>query len=151
MNSRRYAQRRGTDSAALAILIALTSVGCVATPSQTPTTEPPPQGEPLPGAFHLTSNPPLAPYAMTIRINYVGGPSGRSAEFKEGEAIVIDWSTLPLPLEKRININGSDCDGAFEVQSRFETDLGLTLTDKTCRIQVLGMHPEGAIDHQSSE
>ena len=133
----------------LALLLALASIGCVARPPQP--TEPPIQGEPLPGSFHLTSDPPLAPYALTIRIDHVDGPSGRNAEFEEGDAVVVDWSTLPLPRVKWIDVNGHDCEGTFEIQARFEIDLLLTLTNDACMVEVLGTHPEGGPHHQPGD
>ncbi len=105
-------------------------------------------GEPLPGSFHLTSDPRLAPYALTIRIDEAGGPSLRTAEFAQGDEVVVDWSTLPLPLAKWIEVNGQDCEGTFAIQERIETDLLLILMDDICRVEVLGMHLEGGPHHQ---
>ena len=94
----------GRWAAVVPLLLALGAMGCMpqATPPTEPTEpgEPTVHGEPLPGSFHLTSDPPLAPYLVTIRIDDVGGPSGRSAEFEEGVVVVVDWSTLPLPQVK---------------------------------------------------
>lgn len=104
-------------------------------------------GEPAPGSFHLTSDPPLAPHALTIRTDQAGGPSGRTAEFAEGGEVVVDWSILPLPPAKWIEVNGQDCEGTFTVHARFETDLLLTLTDDACRVEVLGTHLEGGPHH----
>jgi len=135
------------------LLLALLSIGCTsqsaeptappATPPSRQPTEPPIHGEPLPGSFYLTSDPPLAPHPLTIRADEIGGPSRRSAQFDEGEAIVVNWSTLPLPDEKWIEVNGQDCEGIFGIQARIETDLLLILTDDGCRVGVLGSHPEG--------
>ncbi len=116
-------------------------MGCAA--SRIGPTQPPIHGEPLPGSFYLTSDPPRAPYVLTIRVDHVDGPSGRNAQFDEGDAIVVNWSTLPLPHEKWIEINGRDCEGTFGIQARIETDLLLILTDDACRVEVLGSHPEG--------
>jgi len=127
----------------LALVLILASIGCVARPPQP--TEPPIHGEPLPGSFHLTSDPPLAPYALTIRIDRVGGPSGRSAEFEEGDEVVVDWSTLPGV--NWMEVNGHDCEGTFEIQAQIETDLLLTLGEDSCRVEVVGSHPEGAVQH----
>jgi hypothetical protein len=124
---------------------ALAVVGCTIYPPES--TEPPIVGEPDPGSFHLTSDPPLAPYALTIRIDEAGGPSRRTAEFAEGGEVVVDWSTLPLPPAKWIEVNGQDCVGTFAIQARFETDLLLTLTDDVCRVEVLGTHLEGGPHH----
>ncbi|MDP8904318.1 MAG: hypothetical protein M3N29_03220 [Chloroflexota bacterium] len=79
---------------------------------------------------------------MTIRLDQVDGPSGRSAQFAAGEEIVVNSWTLPLPREKRIEINGRDCEGTFGMRPRFENDLLLTFTDDGCAIEVLGSHPE---------
>jgi len=72
----------------------------------------------------------------------MGGP-GISAEIEEGDEVVSDWSDLPLPEVKWIEVNGQDCEGTFGVRARFETDLLLILTNDACHIQVLGSHPEG--------
>lgn len=64
-------------------------------------------------------------------------------EIEEGDEVVADWSDLPLPAEKWIEVNGQDCEGTFGVRERFETDLLLILADDGCRIQFLGAHPEG--------
>ncbi len=50
-------------------------------------------------------------------------------------AIVVNWSTLPLPHEKQIGVNGVDCEGMFGIQARIETDLLLILTDDACRVE----------------
>ncbi len=118
---------------ALLLLLALISFGCGAEP-----TDPPIIGDPLPGSFYLTSDQP-APYPFTIRWE----TGTRSAQFDEGDSIVVNWSDLPLPEQKRIEINGQLCEGTFEIQARIETDLLLSLTDDGCRIEVLGSHPEG--------
>jgi hypothetical protein len=117
----------------LSFLLALVAVGCA----------PLPHGEPLPGSFHMTSDPPLAPHPLSIRSDDIGGPSGRSAEFEAGDEVVVDWSTLPLPEVKWIEVNGRDCEGTFTIQERVEIDLMLILIDGACRIEVLGTHPEG--------
>lgn len=82
---------------------------------------------------------------MIIRLGDIGGPSRRTAEFAEGGEVIVDWSTLPLPPAKWIEVNGHACDGTFTIQPRFETDLLLTLVDDTCRVEVLGTHQEGGI------
>lgn len=108
-------------------------------------------GEPLPGSFYLTSDPPLAPYALTIRIAQVGGVSGRSEQFEEGDEVLVNWSDLPLPEEKWIDVNGQKCEGTFGIEARIETDLLLVLTDDGCRVEVLGSHPEGGSQHRPGE
>lgn len=131
-------------SALLPLLVVLTFIGCTARPTQPPQpTEPPIVGDPLPGSFYMTSDPPLAPHPLSIRIDDIGGPSGRSQQFEEGDVVVVNWSTLPLPGVKWIQINGKDCDGTFGIQARFETDLLLILTEDVCHVEVLGSHPEG--------
>ncbi len=127
------------------LLLALISFGCTAGP-----TDPPIHGEPLPGSFYLTSDRP-ALYPFTIRVEESGGPSGRNAQFEEGDSIVVNWSTLPLPEQKWIEINGQDCEGTFGIQARIETDLLLRLTGDGCRVEVLGSHPEGGPHHQLGE
>ncbi len=125
---------------ALLSVLALIFLGCTSQPTES--VEPPIHGEPLPGSFYLTSDPPLAPYAVTIRGETTGGVSGRSAQFDEGDLIVVQWSDLPLPHDKWIQVNGQKCEGAFEIRARIETDLLLSLTDDGCRVEVLGSHPE---------
>lgn len=129
----------------LRMLVAALAIGC--TLHTNPPTQVPTHGEPLPGSFHLTASPPLAPFELTIRADDIGGPSGRSAQFEEGEEIVVMWSTLPLPEEKWIEVNGEDCDGTFRIQARIETDLLLVLTDDGCHVQVVGSHPQGDSRH----
>lgn len=65
--------------------------------------------------------------------------------------IILQWSTLPLPEQKWIEINGQDCEGTFGIQERIETDLLLSLTDDGCRIEVLGSHPEGGSHAEAPE
>jgi hypothetical protein len=134
-------------SRVLVLVAVLFSIGCMPTEPPVQPTEPPIHGEPLPGSFYLTSDPPLAPFDLTIRVDHVDGPSGRSAQFDAGEEIVVNWSTLPLPPEKWIEINGLDCEGSFGIRPRFENDLLLTFTDDGCAIQVLGSHPENLYPH----
>jgi hypothetical protein len=122
------------------LLLILVPIGC--TSQTTETTEPSIHGDPLPGSFYLTSDPPLAPYPVTIRVETTGGTSGRSAHFDEGDVVFVQWSTLPLPHEKWIEVNGQNCEGTFEIRARIETDLLLSLTDDGCRVEVLGSHPE---------
>lgn len=145
----------GRSVAAAPLCLALVLIGCASQPSQaaepTGLPEPTPHGEPLPGSFHLTSDPPRAPYTLTIRIDDSGGPSGRTAEFNEGDPVVVDWSTLPLPQVKLIEVNGRDCEGTFGIQARFEIDLLLTFTDDACRVQILGVHLEGGSHVQPAE
>lgn len=121
--------------------LVLTSAACTSWPGVE--TEPPVVGEPLPGSFYLVSHPQFAPADMTLRIDEEGGPSGRTAKFASGEEVIVNWSTLPLPRDKWIDINGQDCEGTFEIRERFRTDLLLFLADDgTCRIEVRGMRPE---------
>ena len=152
MARRGDAQRGGRRTSLLLAIVVLLLVGCAAQPVEPPTapaesTEPTMVGEPLPGSFHMTSDPPQAPYAMTIRLDDIGGPSRRTAEFAEGGEVVVDWSTLPLPPAKWIEVNGQDCEGTFTVQARFETDLLLILIDDTCRVEVIGTHIEDGPHH----
>lgn len=132
----------------LLLLLALVSIGCTSARSEP--TQPPIHGEPLPGSFYLTSDRP-APYPFTIRVETIGGPSRRNEKFEEGEVIVLQWPTLPIPLEKWIEVNGQDCEGTFGIQARIETDLLLSLTADGCRVEVLGSHPEGGPHHQPGE
>jgi|SRR5215213_2284595 len=116
----------------LAAIVGLTGFGC----------QPQIVGEPLPGSFHLTTVPALAPFPMTVRIDYSGGPSGRSAEFEAGDEVVIDWSTLPLPEEKWIEVNGEDCRGKFSIRERVVTVLRMSVWESGCSVEVVGSHPE---------
>ena len=136
----------GQSRRAWLLLLALISTGC-ALVSDRPTqpAEPPLAAEPLPGTFRLTSDRRRAPYRLIIRIDEAGGPSGRTAEFASGDEVLVHWSTLPLPDEKWIEVNGRDCEGTFGIQARIETDLLLVLSDGGCRIEILGIHPEGEI------
>ncbi|MBA2555805.1 MAG: hypothetical protein H0V12_00410 [Chloroflexi bacterium] len=133
----------------MALLAVLFAIGCLPTEAPVRPTEPPIHGEPLPGSFHLTSDPPLAPFDMTIRVDHVDGPgpSGRNAQFDAGEEVVVNWADLPLPREKWIEVNGLDCEGTFGIRPRFEIDLLLTFTDNGCAIDVLGSHPEDVYPH----
>ena len=153
---RRASSRDFSFSAVLTLLLAVVAGGCAAQRTEptkpagpTVLAEPTQVGEPLPGSFHLTSDPPLAPYPLSIRIDDIGGPSGRSAEFEGGDEVVVDWSTLPEL--KWIEVNGQDCDGTFRIQARFEVDLLLTLTDDGCNVQILGVHLEGGAHVQPRE
>lgn len=135
--------RAPSSSALLPLLLALVSIACTV-------------GSALPGSYYLTSDPPLAPYRLSIREDDVGvddvsGPHRRTATFEAGQEVVLDWSTLPLPQQKWIEVNGQDCEGRFDIQARVQTDLLLILTDDVCRIEVLGLHPEGAPHHTPGE
>ncbi len=131
----------------MALIAVLFSIGCVPMEPPAQPTQPPIIGDPLPGSFYLTSDPPLAPFDLTIRLDQVDGPSGRNTQFAAGEEIVVNWSTLPLPREKWIEVNGLDCAGTFGIRPRYENDLLLTFTDNGCAIDVLGSHPEGIYPH----
>lgn len=146
MDGRRASLRRPSRATALSLLLALVSIGCTSEP-----TDPPIHGDPLPGSFYLTSDPPLAPYAVTIRSAHLGGVSGRFAQFEAGKEVVVNWSDLPLPEEKWIEVNGRNCEGTFGMEERIETDLLLVLTDDTCRVEVLGSHPEGGPHRRPGE
>lgn len=130
----------------LPLLLALLSPGCLSQPP-----EPTLLGEPDPGSFHLTAEPPLAPYFLSIRADEAGGPSRRNAQFDGGDQVVVDWSTLPLPQVKWIEVNGRDCEGTFGIKERAETDLLLILAGDVCRVEVLGTHPEGGPHHEPGE
>jgi len=124
-------------------------IGCVPMEPPFQPTEPPLIGDPLPGSFYLTSDPPLAPFDLTIQVDHVDGPgpSGRNARFNSGEEILVNWADLPFPREKWIEVNGRDCEGTFEIRARFEIDLLLTFTNDGCAIDVLGSHPEDVYPH----
>lgn len=162
MAERRDRSYKGSGSAALfLVMLAIVSMGCVSEPNQPtqpigPTqpvesSEPPLIGDQLPGSFHMTSSPSRAPYPLTIRIDHMGGPSRRSAEFEEGVPVIVDWSTLPFPQVKWIEVNGQDCNGTFWIQARFEVDLLLTFTDDDCSVRILGVHPEGGSHIEPAE
>jgi hypothetical protein len=135
---------------ALVVVVAANCVGPL--PSSSSSTamaserppDPTPIGETSPGAFYLVGDPEDAPFELSIRENDLGGPSGKSVEFATGDRVELVWTTLAIPAQKWIELNGRDCDGSFGVASRSETDLLLIVTTSGCRIEVLGTHPAGA-------
>ncbi len=141
--------RSRSRSAVLPLLLALACVGCAS--QRMEPTEPTFIAEPSPGSFYLTSDPPLAQYPFTFRVEEIGGPSRRSEQFDEGDEVVINWTTLPLPEAKWIEVNGQDCEGTFGIEAGMETDLLLILTDDGCRVEVVGSHPVGEPRHRPGE
>jgi hypothetical protein len=131
-----------------ALLLAALGGGCSFLATASPKPEPTLSVDPLPGSFHLSIDPQPAPYRVLIRVDDEGGPSGRTAAFEAGQPVALVWSTLPLPAERWIDVNGRDCVGTFSVEERVETDLVLELTGDGCRITVVGSHPEGAVQHR---
>jgi hypothetical protein len=89
----------------------------------------------------MTSDPPFAPYPLSIRIDDADGPSRVSDELEQRGAVVVDPSTLPGVTW--IEVNGRDYQGTFTIQARFEVDLLLILTGDACRVEARGTHPEG--------
>jgi hypothetical protein len=80
---------------------------------------------------------------VTIRWLNGGSVSGVYHEFARGEAILIVSSTLPGT--EGVEVNGQACQGLYTIEARVETDLLLHLDDGSCRVEVLGSHPEGAV------
>lgn len=109
-------------------------------------TEPIAIGEPTPGSFHLRANPQTARAPMTIRVDN-GTPSRWSEEVPAGAPVWVSLTTLPAE-GLAIWVNGVTCDGRFDVKALVETDLLLTVTGSECQIQVVGVHPEGAVEHR---
>ena len=130
-----------TRKVGLQLLLGLTSIGCAFGPPQP--TGPVLIGDPLPGRIHLTTVPPRASQQLSLRVDRAGGRPGISEEFDEGEEIVAEWSDLPFPEEKWIELDGEDCGGTFGVRESLETDLLLIFTEDGCQIRVLGIHPRG--------
>jgi hypothetical protein len=126
----------------LTVVAAFLLAGC-ATPIST---EPVAIGEPTPGSFHLKAQPQTAPQALSIRVDD-GTPSHWSEEVPVGAPVWVFMTTLP---EESLGIwvNGVTCEGRFDVKARFETDVLLTMTETGCSIGVVGLHREGAIEHQ---
>jgi len=115
-------------------LLAFALVGC----------EPRNAGEqPAPGSIHLVSEPPQAPYPVILRYLSGGGVSRAYHEFAQGETMLVVFSSLPGV--EGIQVNGRECEGRYTLETRVETDLVLVLGDGTCRVQVIGSHPEGAV------
>lgn len=130
------------NSAPLVGIACLVLVGCMVPIASEPVVI----GEPTPGSFHLASEPQTARQSLTIRVDD-GTPSGWSEEVPEGAPVWVFFTTLPDD-NLRIWVNGLTCDGNFAVKARFETDLLLTMTGSNCAVRVLGIHPEGAVDHK---
>lgn len=100
---------------------------------------------PAPGSFHLTSDPPQAPRALSLRYLYQGEPSGISDEFVAGATVVVRRSSLPEL--HGVQVNGARCAGQFPIVTGIEIDIILVLTDVGCRVETTGSHPEGAVRH----
>jgi hypothetical protein len=124
----------------LALAFVVVSTGCGSLRQSTAPTQ---HGEPLPGSYHLISDPTLAPYDIVIREADSGGSHSLSEHFSQGQKVELTWSTLPLPSPKWIQVNGQNCEGSFTIEPRVETDLLLLLTTDSCQLQVLAKHPEG--------
>jgi hypothetical protein len=119
-------------AAAVVLLLATVLVGC-----QPGVNEPP-----LPGSMHIQSEPPQAPESVTLR--YLSpGVSGVYHEFAQGETVLVVFSSLPG--EYGVQVNGQACDGRFTIETRVETDVLLVLGAGSCRLEVLGSHPEGSV------
>ncbi len=78
-------------------------------------------------------------------LRYLSGGSASRAyhEFAWGDTILVVFSSLPG--EEGIQVNGQACDGRYTLQTKLETDLLLFLGDGTCRVEVVGTHPEGTV------
>jgi hypothetical protein len=98
---------------------------------------------PAPGSIHLISDPPQAPYPVTIRYLNGGDASGAYHDFAQGETILIVFSNLPG--ERGIQVNGRACEGRYTLETGVETDLLLVLGDEGCRVEVTGSHREGSV------
>ncbi|MBA3403987.1 MAG: hypothetical protein H0U13_04740 [Gemmatimonadaceae bacterium] len=102
--------------------------------------------EPTPGSFHIRARPPTAAEALTIRLDN-GTPSRWAEEVPVDAPAWVFQTTLPEE-DLAIWVNGNTCSGRFDVQALFETDLLLTVSDSECVIEVVGLHPEGALEHR---
>ena len=118
----------------VAALLALALAGCEPLIANEP---------PSPGSIHLVSEPPQAPYPVILRYLSGGSVSRVYHEFAQGETILVVFSSLPG--EEGIQVNGRACEGRYTLETRVETDLLLVLGDGTCRVRVIGSHPEGAV------
>ena len=106
---------------------------------------PAPIGEPTPGSFHLKSDPQTAPRALTIRVGD-DSPSGWNEVVPKGAPVWITFTSLPS-VNQAIWVDDAPCEGRFEIEPLVEIDLLLHLTDDGCRVEVLGAHPEGSVEH----
>ena len=107
---------------------------------------PGPIGEPTPGSFHLKSDPQTAPRDLTIRVGD-DSPSGWNEIVPEGAPVWITFTSLPS-VNQAIWVDDAPCEGRFEIEPLVEIDLLLHLADGGCRVEVLGAHPEGTVQHQ---
>lgn len=123
--------------------VALAAVAACVTPVAP---QPTAIGEPTPGSFHIRGNPQTASEALTIRVDD-GTPSRWSEEIAVGAPVWVFMTTLPQT-GLAIWVNGDTCDNRFDVKALVETDLLLTMTDSECEIRVMGLHPEGAVEHR---
>jgi hypothetical protein len=100
-------------------------------------------GEPIPGSFRLVTDPPVAPFPVTIRY-LIGGDASRAYhEFSAGERILVVFTTLPG--EEGVQVNGRACEGRYTIAAGLETDVLVVLRGESCRVEVTGSHPEGLV------
>ena len=128
-------------TATLTILVALVSA-CA--PRELPSRPPIAEEHPGPGEIHLVSQPRQAPYPLVLRYLSPGGDVSRVYhEFSRDEDVLVIFTDLPG--ERGIQTNGHACEGRYMVETAVQTDLLLHLGDGTCRVEVLGPHPQGKV------
>jgi hypothetical protein len=110
--------------------------------------QPPIVGDPSPGYVRIVSMPPQSTLPLTIRFRDPGHGqlSTVSFDFDPAQRILIVFPSTPsAPGNQALQVNGMPCDGTWSITSKFETDVLLTFDDGSCRTEVLGSHPIGAV------
>lgn len=96
----------------------------------------------------MTALPPRALSALTLQyIGSDGAVSGVQDEFVVGSLVVVDRPNLPGQMGVRVN--SVACEGRFSIDSGFETDVILLLGVNPCRVELVGTHPVGTMEHAS--
>jgi hypothetical protein len=105
--------------------------------------------DPLPGYLHLAAEPAKATVPVRIRYADPGHPGNLSTvyyDFAAGQPIlVVAPSTPSAPGNLAILMNETQCVGSWPIESQVETDVVLHFDASSCRVEVIGSHPYGAI------
>jgi hypothetical protein len=97
------------------------------------------------GNVRIVSAPAQSSFPVTIwfRDPGFGTRSTVSFEFTAGEPILIVFPSTPG--NGALQVNDNACTGWWSISSKIETDVRLQFDEASCRVDVVGTHPVGAV------